>query len=413
MTAAIYTSATPAPGARVRRCLRSRRGCVARALTVHAVLLRELRADTPIDCVGRTARVSWDHRGGAGGEPRRQCAADSRRSAWSGAALSTLLTEIVVCCGCFVALRKRVSDRLEAQPAQERAFLQSVVYAALFDYPLTLEQLRESLIGELADERTLLALVPAQRLPAGHDRFLGRIFLSPRTTGSADHPRRSRANESRPAAPALRTARLDHAPAVCADGGALGQPGSSQRRRPSRSGSLRRHLATPRVDGDAHHLAAGATAWLATAPLPELRRIRAALWVAPADLFSANQIVHLQPVIGEETYRRFLDANRFVERFYPNFAPRQVRTAGGQRFGPSPSRGPREVFDWTVAPLLEWMCRLVYRTHLAQPRSHLDIARSGAPRAGMPQAAHLQPSPRGDGALRAGARGSRGAWRIS
>ena len=54
-----------------------------------------------------------------------------------------------------------------------------------------------------------------------------------------------------------------------------------------------------------------------------------ALWVAPADLFSANQIIHLRPVTGQETYRRFLEANRFVERFYPNFRPRLSVTLHG------------------------------------------------------------------------------------
>ena len=42
-----------------------------------------------------------------------------------------------------------------ATPSLERAFLQSVLYASLFDYPLTLAQLREGLIGERADELTL------------------------------------------------------------------------------------------------------------------------------------------------------------------------------------------------------------------------------------------------------------------
>src|SRR5688572_11743537 len=41
------------------------------------------------------------------------------------------------------------------RPSQERAFLQSVVYAALFDYPLTIAQLCEALIGEQADEAAL------------------------------------------------------------------------------------------------------------------------------------------------------------------------------------------------------------------------------------------------------------------
>jgi hypothetical protein len=92
------------------------------------------------------------------------------------------------------------------------------------------------------------------------------------------------------------------------------------------------------------------------------------LWVAPADLFSANQIIHLQPVTGEETYRRFLDANRFVERFYPNFTPRPLPVGASKAV-----RRLRATFEtglnWSVAPLVEWMCRLVYRTHLRN-RAH-------------------------------------------
>ena len=36
------------------------------------------------------------------------------------------------------------------------------------------------------------------------------------------------------------------------------------------------------------------------------------------DLFNANQIAHLKPVLGEEVYERFVQVNPFVARFYPN-----------------------------------------------------------------------------------------------
>ena len=153
----------------------------------------------------------------------------------------------------FRRVEEAVSDRLEAQPAQERAFLQSVVYAALFDYPLTLEQLRESLIGELADERTLLHWYQhSDYLQATVDSADGYFFPRGRRDLLITRAR-SRANESRPAAPALGTAHLDHAPAVRADGGALREPRAPQRRRRRRSRSLRRHRAAPRVDRDGHH----------------------------------------------------------------------------------------------------------------------------------------------------------------
>jgi hypothetical protein len=93
-----------------------------------------------------------------------------------------------------------------------------------------------------------------------------------------------------------------------------------------------------------------------------------ALWVAPADLFSANQIVHLRPITGAVTYRRFLEANRFVWRFYPNFEPQPVaRTAA--TFG-----WFEPLVNYTVAPLLEPLCRLLYRSHLRR-RAHTWTSR--------------------------------------
>ena len=90
-----------------------------------------------------------------------------------------------------------------------------------------------------------------------------------------------------------------------------------------------------------------------------------ALMVGPADLFSANQIVHLQPLFGGEVYRRLLDENRFVERLYPNFRPRRVSEPGASRVG----RTLERLLDWTIAPIYERACRLAYRWHLRR-RAH-------------------------------------------
>jgi hypothetical protein len=84
-----------------------------------------------------------------------------------------------------------------------------------------------------------------------------------------------------------------------------------------------------------------------------------ALWIAPADLFSANQIVHLQPLAGKATYHRFLEANAFVMRFYPNFVPRPVTDPP-----PRPLSWLESLAHFTIGPLLEPLCRFVYRAHL-------------------------------------------------
>jgi hypothetical protein len=96
-----------------------------------------------------------------------------------------------------------------------------------------------------------------------------------------------------------------------------------------------------------------------------------ALWIAPADLFSANQIVHLRPLVGQRTYESFLEANRFVARFYPNFEPRRARV---DRSRPAALRLLERLMDWTIAPALEAVCRTVYRTHLRN-RAHTWTSR--------------------------------------
>ena len=91
-----------------------------------------------------------------------------------------------------------------------------------------------------------------------------------------------------------------------------------------------------------------------------------ALMVGPADLFSANQIIHLQPIMGGDAYRRFLDANRFVERFYPNFRPRPLVDSGsaGLRLWRAVRRAIEIALNVTVAPVYERVCRMVYDRHL-------------------------------------------------
>jgi hypothetical protein len=39
------------------------------------------------------------------------------------------------------------------------------------------------------------------------------------------------------------------------------------------------------------------------------------------DLFTANQVIHLKPLMGQDVFAELLAANPFVARFYPNFQP--------------------------------------------------------------------------------------------
>ena len=252
------------------------------------------------------------------------------------------------------------------RPAQERAFLQSVVYAALFDYPLTLAQLREALIGEVADEATLLRWYEhSEYLRATVDQLDGYFF--PHGRHDLLLTRAERENTSR---------------ALLHD---LGGPLRLVTRMPfvrmvALSGSLAHLNADESADLDLFVVTSPRRVWTVTLATLIIARLcgwrkrlclnyvlsERALWVAPADLFSANQIVHLQPITGESTYRAFLDANRFVERFYPNFVPRAVADDRGR--GAATTTLER-LLDWTIAPVGERLARILYRTHLRR-RAH-------------------------------------------
>src|SRR5262245_10108049 len=58
------------------------------------------------------------------------------------------------------------------------------------------------------------------------------------------------------------------------------------------------------------------------------------LRVEAQDLFTANQILHLKPLIGEEVLDGFVAANPCVRRFYPN-ARQRSRSDFALRVSPS------------------------------------------------------------------------------
>lgn len=259
-----------------------------------------------------------------------------------------------------------MTPTLMPRPAQERAVLQSVVYASLFDYPVTLSQLREGLIGETAAEDTLLAwYAQSPYLQATVEYADG--FFFPRGRADLLDRRAEREVTSRAllrsmAAPLALMKRLPFVRMVAL------------------SGSLAHLNADDEADLDLFVITSPRRVWTVTVTALLLAHLygwrkrlclnyivsERALWVAPADLFSANQIVHLRPMTGPGTYRQFLEANRFVHRFYPNFAPRDVPTPDEPAW---PRRALDAVLEWTVGPVLEPICRFLYRSHL-RTRAH-------------------------------------------
>lgn len=258
--------------------------------------------------------------------------------------------------------------------ALERAFLQSVVYASLFEYPLTLTQLRDSLIGERADEHALARCYTASPCLQGSVEYSDGFYF-PRGRRDLLDTRQRRETASR---------------ALLRD---LSRPlwlitALPFVRMVALSGSLAHLNADDQADLDLFVITSRARVWSVTFSILVLARLfgwrqrlclnyvvsERALMVGPADLFCANQIVHLQPVSGQDVYANFLESNRFIERFYPNFRPRNI---GARDFSPmSTVRGAltaraalESVFDWTIAPLYERVCRFIYGRHLRR-RAH-------------------------------------------
>jgi len=264
-----------------------------------------------------------------------------------------------------------VTPPVPRRSALERAFLQSVVYAALFNYPLTLSQLREALIGERASEAELSSCYSGSpRLQAAIDYADGYYF--PRGCRELLEIRARREALSRTLLAELSGLQtlVRSMPFV---------------RLVALSGSLAHLNADGEADLDLFVITTPGRVWSVTFTTLVVARLMGwrkhlclnyviserTLMVGPADLFSANQIIHLQPLAGGEAYRRFLDANRFVERFYPNFRPRQAFASSTQSgfAARAAKRTAEAVLNWTVAPFYERVCRLIYGRHLRR-RAH-------------------------------------------
>ncbi len=289
-------------------------------------------------------------------------------------------------------------------PAQEQAFLSAVMYASVFDYPLTLEQLQQTLVGERAGKEDLVAWYAAsEKLQAAVETRDGYFF--PRGRGDFLERRHEREVVSRQLLEQLAT------PLSLV----LGMPFV---RMVALSGSLAHRNADRGADLDLFVVTSANRTWSVITTLIVLTRVMGwrrrlcinyivserSLSVEPRDLFSANQIVHLRPLCGTDTYRAFLEANPFIRRYYPNF---HWSSAGAATESPRRRRIVERLLDLTIAPIYERACRLIVRVASAATRLDLAIARSRAARARVPQAAHEQPSSARDGAIRECARRSR------
>lgn len=250
--------------------------------------------------------------------------------------------------------------------AQERAFLHSVLYASVFDYPLTSEQLHESLLHVRAEPSDILAwYASSDTLHVAIEHRDGYFF--PRGRRDLLGVRHARERSSRTV---LHDLQRPLALVMC----------MPFVRMVALSGSLAHLNAEGGADLDLFVVTARGRVWAVTTTLIALARLLGwrdrlclnyvvsedHLAVTPPDLFSANQIIHLRPVSGIAVYERFVHANPFVAHYYPNFQPRST---------PLPERRRRAsaaiewLLDRTMAPLYERCCRTAYRWYLRRRAS--------------------------------------------
>lgn len=258
-----------------------------------------------------------------------------------------------------------VEHVIEPLTGAERAIARSVMYASLFDYPLTLAQLRQTLIESSQTPTEIVRHYMGSRDLRRLITFRDDLFYP------ADRPelpaeRRDREARSRRFLASHRTLLT----AICA---------LPFVRLVALSGSIAHQNLEGSGDLDLFIVTRGRHVWSTTvvvillAKLLRRRRTLCAnfvladgrLAIANGDLFTASQIVHLKPLVGDETYARFLEANPFVRRYYPNFHPSLSRH-GGYRV-PNVPAGVTRLLEWLLAgpaAVAEVVCRTAYRGYL-------------------------------------------------
>ena len=247
--------------------------------------------------------------------------------------------------------------------AQELAFLRSVTYASLFDYPLTLEQLHASLVEVRADVASVESWWrDSACLQAAVEYRDGRYF--PAGRGDLLHTRTRREALSRDLLEREHRilALVARMPFV---------------RMVALSGSLAHLNAERSADLDLFVITAPGRVWSVTLSVLVIARLlgwrkrmclnyvisESVMAIEPGDLFSANQIIHLRPVVGHDVFEQFVNANPFVKRFYPNFDA-NLAPAPPKPQAPSPKPLAERALALGPGALLESMARAIYGWHL-------------------------------------------------
>ena len=278
-----------------------------------------------------------------------------------------------------------MNRRLEPTRAQELAVLRTVVYASLFDYPLTLDQLHQSLVGCRASKEHIATWWRSSEfLQCTVEYRDGLFFPAGRSDLIATRARREGVSRELLERDQRILSMLARLPFV---------------RMVALSGSLAHLNAEGSADLDLFVITAPHRVWSVTLAVLVLSRLfgwrkhlclnyvvsERAMKIVPEDLFTANQIIHLRPVFGGAVFERFVKTNEFVRTHYPNFelatSPRGSASAKASTFAKAtvdrPARRAFEtakrsleaVLSFGAAQVTERVARLLYGWHLHRQSS--------------------------------------------
>jgi len=262
-----------------------------------------------------------------------------------------------------------VKDHRDATPmilrSSELAILQSVMYAGLFDYPLTLDELHQSLIGSTMDQATIIRTWRASPALRTVVEYREGVFYSV----GRDYLVAERRQRERWSLAFLQRHRL-LLDVVCA---------MPYVRMVALSGSVAHLNMDGRGDLDLFIVTRGRHVWSVTvavliiAKLLRHRDVTCANFVVAdsrlaleqQDLFTANQTIHLKPLIGESVLEELLRSNPFIASFYPNSrAPEKPAFGFVQRPLIARIKAAVERVGRMPAAALEMICRRAYGWHL-------------------------------------------------
>jgi len=249
---------------------------------------------------------------------------------------------------------------------RELAIARSVIYASLFDYPITLDQLHRTLLESDQSAAEILAVYDGSETLQHMIDFRDGFFFP---AGRIDLIAERKSREARSHAFLQRHQRILRL--LCT---------IPYTRLVALSGSIAHLNLEPNGDLDLFVITRGQRVWTVTvavlllAKLLHRRRVVCANFVVAdshlaleqQDLFTANQVIHLRPLIGAEMLEAFTAANPFVKRIYPNAAraatlPSPI-TGGGRLL--AAAKSALEAILRVPSPLIETICRRLYAAHL-------------------------------------------------